>query len=406
MPGEDLKAEASARSRELRGEMIALSRALFDHPELSGQEIASVATIRAVLERHRFEVEEGLGGLPTAFRARRPGGGGGGPRLAMLAEYDALPEIGHGCGHNLIAAAGVFAGIVAADVLEGGAEITILGTPAEETIGGKVVLARHGIFDDFDAAMLVHPAAEDRAYSTSLACMGIEVEFTGKAAHAVAHPEKGINALDPLLQLFHAIDAARRGWSPDVRTPGIIREGGVRANIVPERAVGQFTLRAARVGTVRQVRLDIERMVAGIAAGSRTRATVVSTDHPYFEMVTNRPLAEAYRANLVALGRVPQDGPRRNQGSLDMGNVSYRCPAIHPFVAICPPEMASHTREFGAASVSAAGEKALLDSVQALAMTACDLALRPELVAAARQEFERFRASPHAAEVADLERVE
>ena len=405
MPADDLKGRAGARSQALRAEMIALSRALFDRPELSGQEIESVATIRSVLERHGFEVEVGLGGLPTAFRARRPGGATRGPRLALLAEYDALPGIGHGCGHNLIAAAGVFGGIVAADVLDGEAEITIVGTPAEETIGGKVVLARQGIFDGFDAAMLVHPAAEDRAYSTSLACMGIEVEFTGKAAHAVAHPEKGINALDPLLQLFHAIDAARRGWSPDVRTPGIIREGGVRPNIVPERAVGQFTLRAARVATVRQVRVDIERMVAGLAAASRTRASVRSTDHPYFEMVTNRPLAEAYRANLVALGRVPEDGPRRNQGSLDMGNVSYRCPAIHPFVAICPPEMASHTREFGEASVSAVGESGLLDSVQALAMTACDLTLHPELVAAARAEFERFRSSPQVAEVADLEQV-
>lgn len=398
MQGDDWKRGAGARAEELATEAAALSRDLFEHPELSGEETASAGRIGAVLQRHGFEVERGVGGLPTAFRASRPASREARPRIALLAEYDALPGIGHGCGHNLIAAAGVFAGIVAADVAGGAAAVEVIGTPAEETVGGKVLLARHGVFDPFDAALMVHPAGEDRAYSTSLACMGIEVEFLGRAAHAVAHPEKGINALDPLLLLFQAIDAARRGWGPDVKVPGVVREGGDRPNIIPERAVGQFTIRAARIATVRQVRRDIERRVEGLALATRTRASVRPTDEPYFEMITNRPLADAFRANLMALGRRPEDGPRRNQGSLDMGNVSFRCPSIHPFIAICPPELASHTREFGEASVSPAGERALLDAVKALAMTVCDLAARPELVAECRRAFEAFRRSPEAAE--------
>ena len=392
MDVEQLKKQVVQEVDDLRDEILALSRDLYEHPELSGEEFESVQRIREVLGAHGFEVETGIAGLPTAFLARSGRPGAKGPKVAFLAEYDALPEIGHGCGHNLIGAAGVYAGIVAERVAAGSrGSVSILGTPAEETIGGKVVLARAGVFDEFDAAMIVHPSAEDRAHSTSLACSGLEVEFLGKGAHAVAHPEKGVNALDALLQLFAAIDAARRSWSPEVRAPGVILDGGIRANIVPERAVGQFTVRAASIRRVREVRAHIERMIEGIAIGTGTRYQITDTDNPYFEMVTNVPLADAYGANLVALGRTPVDGPRRNQGSLDMGNVSYRCPSIHPFVAIGPPEMASHTREFGAASVAETGEAALLDSVKAMAMTAADLFAWRHLVQAARQAFVAFQ---------------
>jgi metal-dependent amidase/aminoacylase/carboxypeptidase family protein len=240
---------------------------------------------------------------------------------------------------------------------------------------------------------MVHPSAEDRVHSTSLACSGLEVTFVGKAAHAVAHPEKGINALQPLIQLFVEVESAKGSWGPEVKAPGAILEGGVRANIVPERTVGQFTVRAPSIERVRQVRGEIEEMVRRIAGAADTEFHIRSTDEPYFEMVTNPPLAEAYRANLAALGRTAVDGPRVNQGSLDMGNVSYVCPSIHPFVSICPAELASHTREFGQASVSPRGESALLDSVKAMAMTAVDLLVSPELVREARQAFDAFQAT-------------
>ncbi|MGD8375635.1 MAG: M20 family metallopeptidase [Acidobacteriota bacterium] len=394
MDAGQLKRLALEEAERLAPEAIALSRALFDHPELSGEEVDSVERIRGVLEGHGFQVEVGLAGLPTAFRATASAAARPGPRVAFLAEYDALPEIGHGCGHNLIGAAGVFAGIVAARVASRSrGSVAVIGTPAEETIGGKVVLARAGVFDDYDAAMLVHPSAEDRAHSTSLACSGMEVEFLGKSAHAVAHPEKGINALDAVLQLFMAVDAARRRWSPQVKAPGVILEGGKRANIIPERAVAQFSVRAPTIREVRDVRQQIERMIQGIATATGTRFEIRDTDNPYFEMVSNDVLARAYADNLRALGREPVEGPRRNQGSLDMGNVSFRCPAIHPFVAICPPELASHTRDFGLASVSERGERALVDSVKAMAMTAADLFAWRHLAQEARAAFQAFRTS-------------
>ena len=391
---EALKQRVAEEADGLRDEMVALSRELYENPELSGQEFQSVQRIRRVLDHHGFQVQVGLAGLPTAFLATVPRRGRPGPKVAFLAEYDALPDVGHGCGHNLIGAAGVFAGIVAQRIAaETRGSVAVIGTPAEETIGGKVVLARAGIFDGFDAAMIVHPSAEDRAHSTSLACNGMQVEFLGKAAHAVAHPEKGINALDALLQLFAAIGAAGKVWGPEVRAPGVILEGGTRPNIVPERAVGQFTVRAANARRVGEVRAHIERMVKGIAIGTGTRFRITDTDNPYFEMVTNKPLADAYRENLVLLGRKPVDGPRKNQGSLDMGNVSYRCPSIHPFMSICPPEMASHTLGFAAASVGPEGERALLDAVKAMAMTAADLFAWRHLVEETRRTFEAFRSA-------------
>jgi len=387
---EDLKLKAWEEADGLRDEMVGLSRALFDDPELSGEEFESVQKIREILERHGFGVEVGLAGLPTAFVAMTERSDV--PRVAFLAEYDALPGVGHGCGHNLIAAAGVFAGIVANRIAsESRGSVAIIGTPAEETIGGKAVLARSGLFDDFAAAMIVHPSGEDRAHTTSLACNGMEVEFLGEASHAVAHPDKGVNALDALLQLFAAVDAGLRSWGPDVKAPGVILDGGVRPNIVPARAVGQFSVRAATIERVRAVRAHIERMIEGIAIGTGTQFRVTSTDNPYFEMVTNRSLADAYHANLVTLGRTPAEGERPNPGSLDMGNVSYRCPSIHPFVAICSADLASHTRAFGEASVSPAGEAALLDAVKAMAMTAVDLFAWRHLVQEAREEFEAGR---------------
>jgi amidohydrolase len=392
MNQEESKRKVRKRADDLREEMTALSLDLFHDPELSGQEHRSVERLCVALKRHGFSVQMGLAGLPTAFTANRPEQKAG-PHIAFLAEYDALPQVGHGCGHNLIGTAGTYAGIVAASLADSlGGSISVVGTPAEETIGGKVLLTRAGVFDDFDAAIMVHPSAEDRVHSTSLACSGLEVTFTGKAAHAVAHPEKGINALQPMIRLFVQVEEAKKRWGPEVKTPGVILEGGVRANIVPERTVGQFTVRAPSIHRVHEVRAEIEQMVEHVASEAGVEFGIRPTDEPYFEMVTNKPLAEAYRVNLAELGRTAVDGPRVNQGSLDMGNVSYVCPSIHPFVSICDPDLASHTQGFGQASVSARGQSALLDSVKAMAMTAVDLMLSPELVREARQAFETFRA--------------
>ncbi|MGH9869431.1 MAG: amidohydrolase [Candidatus Polarisedimenticolia bacterium] len=383
----DLPALLRAEVDVLRPILVSLSRELYEHPELSLQETRSTARVQAILQGAGFEVTSGLGSLPTAFLARRKGMGPG-PRVAFLAEYDALPGIGHACGHNLIAASAVGAGLALAsqaDRLPG--EILVMGTPAEETIGGKCIMVREGRFREVDAALMIHPGQEWRVETDSLACITLEVVFTGREAHAVAWPEKGINALDALLQLFVAVEMLRKRMGRDVHMPGVILEGGVRPNIVPARAVGHFSLRAPSSPARDRVRQEFERVVAGIAAAAGCGFSVRATDEPYDDMVTNRVMAGLFREHLRTEGIATVEGPRSNKGSLDMGNVSRAVPSLHPFVAICDRDVPSHSEAFAAASVSRRGEEALLTAVRAMALTGLDLLTRPDVLAQAREEF-------------------
>ncbi len=359
------------------------------------QEERSSALLARMLREGGFEVETGVAGLPTSFVAVRRGKRGGGPRVAFLAEYDALPGIGHACGHNIIAAAGVGAGLALGSILDRlDGEVRVIGTPAEETIGGKCIMIREGVFEDVDAALMVHPGVEWRVEVDSLACISLEVTFTGREAHAVAWPQKGINALDALIQLFIAVDMMRKRLGREVRIPGIILEGGVRPNIIPARAVGHFSLRTGDATSRDRLRTEFERMVAGIATATGCGHSIRATDEPYDEMVTNRTLAARFEEHLLAEGIRSIGGSRPNKGSLDMGNVSKAVPALHPFVAICEEDIASHSAAFAAASVSPRGEEALLTAVRALSLTGLDLFIRDGLLDEARAEFE---ATAHAA---------
>ena len=368
----------------LQPDMMQMARTLHARPELSGEEHHSSRLVANALSAAGFDVEFGTGGMETAFVARRPLAGAG-PVVAYLAEYDALPDVGHGCGHNLIAAAATGAGLALAQVAgDCAGEIRVIGTPAEETLGGKVILVEEGCFDDVDVALMVHPSHEDRVLSDSLACASFEVVFSGKAAHAVAHPEKGINALDALLALFAARDSLLRHSRPGARMPGVITDGGRRPNIVPERAAASFSLRAADRTRLDELIKAFRHLAAGIATTRRCGLQLRQTDRTYDEMVSNVPLADAYRANLALLGVTVNDLPRENMGSLDMGNVSYAVPSLHPFFAIVPATVASHTREFATATLGQAGEAGLLRSVQALAMTGVDLLCDANLARRAR----------------------
>ncbi len=382
---DDLKERLLRRAREMAGELEGLARALHDQPELSGEEVRSNQMLAARLRDAGFDVTTGQAGLPTAFVAARRAGAG--PVVAFLAEYDALPGIGHGCGHNLIGTAALGAGLLLAGVLEElGGEVRVIGTPAEETLGGKVLLTEAGVFADVDAALMVHPGVEERVLVDSLACQSLEVTFLGRASHAVAHPEKGINALDPLLALFGARDALVRGSRPGLRIVGVITEGGMRPNIVPERAVGRFSLRAPRREILEPGCEAFRRMATALAEAHRCQLEIRATDRAYDEMLTNTVLAGLYRDNLARLGIPVNDAPRESMGSLDMGNVSKAVPSLHPFFAIAPPTVASHTREFAAATLSAQGRAGLLRSVQALALTGVDLLASPARVEAAAAE--------------------
>jgi amidohydrolase len=381
--------------RRLAPEVGALSRRLFALRELSEREFKSSALLIDFLRRRGFTVKTGAGGLRTAFVARcRLGAGTGargarrGPRLAFLAEYDALPEIGHACGHNLIGASACgAAALVAALARDSRGEIVVFGTPAEETIGGKVHLSRRGVFRGIDAALMFHPSFEDRVYTTSLACHSLEVEFRGRAAHAVAAPEKGVNALHALLRLFAAVERLLPTLSPETRLPGIVVEGGRRANIVPDRAVGRFTLRAGDGPRLQRVEREFRAAARAAAAAVGARLRIRPLDLPYAEMRTNRVLADLFKKALRGLGRRTVDTPRRSMGSLDMGNVSQVVPSIHPYVAIAPRSAPLHSRPFAECAGGPGGREGLAVAAQALAATALRLLAEPALLEAARREF-------------------
>ncbi|HZI92923.1 MAG TPA: M20 family metallopeptidase [Patescibacteria group bacterium] len=385
---EDLRVLVTRAVDELRSPLIALSRDLYDHPELSLQEVRSSGLLQERLRAEGFEVTAGVAGLPTGFVAVKRGATPG-PRVAFLAEFDALPGIGHACGHNIIASAGLGAGLAlgrASDRLAG--EVIVIGTPAEETVGGKCIMVREGVFKGIDAALMVHPGSEWRVEADSLACISLEVVFTGKEAHAVAWPERGINALDALIQLFVAVDMLKKRLGRDVRIPGVIVEGGVRANIVPARAVGHFSLRAPDSRTRDQVRAEFERTVDGIARGTGCGSAIRATDEPYDDLLTNKTLAAVFRRHLNDAGITTIEGPRANKGSLDMGNVSRVVPSVHAFAAICGSDVPSHSAAFALATISPRGEEALVTSARAMALTGLDLMTLPGLLGDAKAEFD------------------
>ena len=371
--------------------LAGLSREMHARPELSEEEMRASGRLARFLEGEGFRVRRGIAGLPTAFQARKRLGPGG-PRVAFLAEYDALPGIGHGCGHNLIGAAAVGAGAALGRMTGAlGGEVIVVGTPAEETIGGKVPMVERGVFDGIDAALMFHPSTENRVYTTSLACHSLEVRFRGRSAHAVSAPEKGINALDALIRLFNGVEALKRTLGPRVRMPGIILEGGRRANIVPDLAVGRFTLRAPDLRTLVRVEKRFIALVRRISKATRARATVHWVDHRYAEMVTNRVMADIFRSELHRMARRTEDGPRKGSGSLDMGNVSHRVPSIHPYISIAPKRVALHSAEFARRAGGPAGRAGLRVATRALALTGLRIMGGDGTLERARREFERPR---------------
>lgn len=386
-----LRARLATEVARLSPAITSVSRRLHRHPELSLHEKRSAGLLARFLASEGFRVRRGVAGLPTAFVARK-GRRRGGPRVAFLAEYDALPGIGHACGHNLIGAAAVGAGAALGRVLgDLPGEVVVIGTPAEETIGGKVVMAERGVFRGVDAALMFHPSTENRVYTTSLACHSLEVTFHGRSAHAVAAPEKGINALVPLLRLFNLLETLKRRLPPEVRMPGVIIEGGRRANIVPDRAVGRFSLRARDLPTLGRVERAFRGTARKAALAAGARLSIRSLDHPYAEMVTNRALADIFKRELRRLGRRTVDGPRRGMGSLDMGNVSHRVPSIHPYVAIAPPGVALHSRGFARLAGGPRGRAGLLVATRALAHSALEVMLDDGTLRRARREFAASR---------------
>lgn len=384
---EQWKERACAAVEEQRAQLLALSARIHQCPELRFEEHRSSAWLAEYLEGLGFAVEHPAYGLATAFAARK---GSGHPRVAILCEYDALPGIGHACGHNIIAAAGVGAAAALRDVLrETGGAVVVLGTPAEEGGGGKILMAQAGAFNEVDAAIMVHPAGMDLAAMQVLAFTQIEVEYSGRAAHASAFPHRGINALDALVTAYNAIAQLRQHIRPTERIHGIITDGGQAPNIVPEHAAGVFCVRAA---TAAQLAALKQRVLACFDAGAQATGAqldVRTVGDDYSELWTNAPLAAAYAANLARLGRTVVEiaGVASIAGSTDMGNVSMLVPAIHPMIAAAPPSVPLHSVDFARYAGAEEGQRATIDGAKALAMTALDVLCDPDLVTAMKATF-------------------
>ncbi len=369
-------------------ELIDLARRIHANPEVAFQERQSSALLTAALERHGFRVERGIAGLETAFRAEVTGASAR-PTVAILAEYDALPEIGHACGHNLICTAALGAGIGLAAVrqrLPG--RTLVLGTPAEEGGGGKVIMLQRGAFESVDAAMMFHPAGYTLSGRPSLASYRLSLKFLGKAAHAAAAPHEGVNALDAMIQTFSSIGLLRQQVRDDARIHGIITYGGAAPNIIPDRAEAVFTVRAIDNAYAREL---LDRVIdCAQGAAQATGATLEHTFRKGYDAIKpNRTLAATFSRHLEALG-FKQDTPpeRPRMGSTDMGDVSQVVPSIHPYITIGPKDLPGHTVEFREAAISERGFAAMLAAAKAMALTACDVLTKPELMAQARREFE------------------
>ena len=392
MDAEKLKASVTGEVENHRHRLAELSLKIHDNPELGFQEVQAVSWLTGYLKENGFSIEPGICGLPTAFRATY---GRGEPVIAILAEYDALPELGHACGHNLIAASAAGAGVASKLAVDDcGGSILVIGTPAEELYGGKIIMADRGAFDGVDAVMMVHPAVINAATTQFLACQTLEVEFFGKAAHAAAHPEKGINALEAMVQSFAAINSLRQHIKDKSRIHGIITDGGEAANIVPAHSAGNFIVRAEDDGHLDELKQRVLGCFIGAATSSGARLEYKWGETRYASLRSNLTLARLFRRNMQSLGRkVHLSDPGNSFGSSDIGNVSQLVPSIHPFVAIAPAEVSVHSPQFALAAASEAGIQGLIDAAKAMAMTVADLVANPEIVTRVRGEFGRGKQS-------------
>jgi amidohydrolase len=371
----------------LREDLISISDDIHRNPELGYQEYRAVGLLTEELCKHGFSVEKGFLDMPTAFKAVFHGKGKG-PAIAFMAEYDALPEIGHACGHNLIGAMSIGAAIALSKIMSDiPGQVVVFGTPAEETSGAKVVMAEKGAFDGIDAAMMIHPKDINATKVTSLAMDAIEFAYTGKVAQAAAAPWDGINALDAVIQLFNSVNALRLRLKPEIRIHGIITKGGVAANIIPDKAIAQFYIRGPERKYLNEVVNKVMACAQGSAIVSEATLSTRNYEFSFENLITNNELANAFEANLKYLGVEDIDDTEVFSASTDMGNVSHKVPSIHPNLAIAPKGIVTHSVEFMKAAASPMAHDALIVGAKALSLTGYDVLTDPNLLARIKQEF-------------------
>lgn len=369
-------------------ELRELSEYIYDHPELGHEEFLSSKAHVELLEEHGFEVEYPYLGIDTAFKAVYKGKGEG-PTIAYLSEYDALPGIGHGCGHNLLGATDTGAGIVLSKLVdEVGGTVVVLGTPAEETNGDKVTMAEAGTFDDIDVAFCTHPSDGYYGSGTSMAMEAIEFRFRGKTAHAAASPFEGKNALDACLNTFNNINALRQQLHPSARVHGVIKQGGEAANIIPDFTRAEFYVRAMDMPYLNELK---QKVIQCAEAGALAAGCKVEWDHyeaSYQNLITNKTLSKKYNENMKHLGIEMDTEEKDSMGSMDMGNVSQVVPAINPYFEISNGNsVTAHTVEFREYTKTEPAYEGMEKTIAAFTQTALDLIMDKQLLADVKAEF-------------------
>ncbi|MDF2533471.1 MAG: amidohydrolase [Clostridia bacterium] len=371
----------------LKAKLIETSDFICSNPELGNQEFKATEKLTSLLKSHGFSIETNILNKSTAFRAafesQKPG-----PTIAFLSEYDALPGIGHGCGHNMIGTMSCGAAIALSKMLDLiGGKVVVLGTPAEETDGAKVEMAQNGIFENIDVAMILHPDDKNHESGQSLAMDAIQFDFKGKSSHAASSPQEGINALDAVLLTFTGINALRQHITPDARIHGIITEGGKAANVIPDRATAQFYVRASKKKYLKELGEKMKNIANGAALMTGATLEISNYEISYDDMNTNKILSDRFTDNLKYIGVTDINPARSSYGSIDMGNVSHVVPSIHPYISISDSALIAHTTEFRDATCTDNAHTALVKGASALALTGYDVITDKELLLRIKEEF-------------------
>jgi len=385
----ELKTRVCADIDRRAADLIAASHDIHAHPELNYEERFAHDRLTQMIDAAGLPVVRGAYSIDTAFETKV---GTSGLNVAVLCEYDALPGIGHACGHNIIAAAGLGAALGAAEVCtEMDGRIVVLGSPAEEGGGGKVYMAQRGALEGVEAAMMIHPADIDLRWMTTIAIQQLTVSYQGEAAHAAAHPWQGKNALDAAVLGYMNVAALRQHIRPEERIHGVFTDGGEKPNIVPASAAMHWFIRSSDMPGLEALK---PRVLAALEAGAHATGCMFEyewIEPAYADLVRNRPLEDLYVVNSEGLGR-PVFSPRDDEmvvGSTDMGNVSHLVPSIHPMVAVAPRGVGIHTEGFALAAASSAGDDGVLDGAKAMAMTIIDLWGSSEARAEIAESFAR-----------------
>lgn len=384
--------------RQITPELKELALNLHANPELGMQEFKACKWQMELLKKYGFQTEDNFCDIPTAYHAVYKGAKPG-VKIAMLAEYDALPELGHGCGHNLIAMISVGSGIAIKDLVdEFGGEIHVIGTPAEESAGAKVPMAAKGAFDEFDVAMMAHPSHLDAESFNTLAIQSLRFEFFGKPAHASGAPETGLNALDAMINFFNLVNALRQQTKPDARIHGIITKGGTAVNVIPDYTEALFNIRGNKIVDVKPLSERVKTCAQAAALGTGCRVEISKYDEDFMDTCTNVYLSNLACDQMEQLGHsMLHMGNATMPGSSDLGDVSYHCPAIQLSVGMGAPDgdepYAPHTKEFAAQACKPVALDNAIDFVKGFAMTAEKLMTEPEHLEKIKEEFKREAAA-------------